>query len=1377
MRPTSHWLRARVAIATVVASIVTAFGASSALAAPVLGLDIAHTPNTLPRSDQFLRYQLTVTNRAPATAPAVGAGLVCNARNWFPGAVGFVPSFTYQWLRNGVVIAGATGQTYTTTPSDAGTAVQCRVTGTNAAAAVSIASLPAAVVDPPPATAPPAPASPTVAGSRPTIAGTGSAMRTCTAPANWTAGTTYTFQWLRNSHPIAGATGNTYTPDAGPGGLDVDKVLQCQVVGTNAGGAIMGISNGSIVGTVSQPPSNGVGQTPAVLVNATTGSPVTVRFTLPHGMRVAAVGRPDDAAFENIPPTGWNCSIAHPVDVTCTRTDFLGPQASYPVIDVRTSITGEPFDPATAIGEVSGGGAPMPGTAVDNLSFTPGLPFGIAPSTFLARALNPSGADYTQAGGHPTSGILQFSVNTRISPGGDPIGIDHIRTATSELPAGFVGNPQAIPEVCEAISQVIADAFANPSCPRGSIVGGVTAHTGSGAWERAPLYAVQPERGAPAQFMFGFPVVQVVYSLVPRLRPEAGYAIKIEAPAIAKDPVLFGIDVTLCGYGTNVAEHGFGPGFLTGTETGFVSCKQPTDPDANPVPILTNPPACGSSPPVTRLRADSWENPGVFDVAEDEAPALTGCDQVEFSPTAQVSPSSSTRDSASGLDADISVPDDGLLDPDGLSQAHLKKTVVTLPEGVSVNPSGATGLKGCSDEQLRLGTDDPVSCPDGSKIGRVEIETPLLEEHLFGDMVLRTPRSTDPESGDMLRLAIVAESEERGILVKLPGTATADSETGRLEATFDQNPQLPFTNLRVRLKSGSKGVLATPQDCVQGSTLTVLTPWGQPPVVSSQTPFGMSGDCSLGFAPRLEAGMDNPAAGGSGSFSFRFSREDGEQWFESLIAELPEGLLASVRDVPLCSDAQAAAGACPASSRIGTVDAAAGTGDAFVLERKGDAFLTEGYKGCAYGLMVKVPVVAGPFDGSSPENDLGNIVVRQAVCVDRATAEVSAISDPFPTIWHGIPLRLRSVTVKVDRPGFMRNPTSCAPKAVSGHFRSVRGTGASAGSHFQVAGCAQLPLRPRLSMRLTGRRQVADGRHPGLRAVLRQAAGQANLKRVSTRLPLSLALDPERAQSDDLCEFEESRKDDPNCPASSIIGRARAFSPLLNRPLEGPVYFAKNVRFHPRTGNPIRTLPTLLLELSGEIDLNVRATTEVDRGKLVTTFPAIPDAPVQRVDLNLKGGREGILVVTNTNLCRRPKGHVTEVDTDGQNGRRHDFDIRMKTPCREKRRSRLRIGRVAWRGDKVAVAGRTAAVAGGKVRVSVRCGKRAARKVARIERGRWRTTVDTGGRCSKATIVAHYPGSPKARAQSVARTVRKAGPGDSSTAARAAMAAADKVRW
>jgi hypothetical protein len=743
-------------------------------------------------------------------------------------------------------------------------------------------------------------------------------------------------------------------------------------------------------------------------------------------------------------------------------------------------------------------------------------------------------------------------------------------------------------------------------------------------------------------------------------------------------------------------------------------------------PFFSNPTECSGQGLSTWLSTDAYEHPGGFFDGfpdpgdgnwkryESPAPPVTGCEKVPFGPSAVFEPTSAAPDSASGLGVDISIPqnDDLPFDPPppgaseavvdqyvadaaahwrsdaGLATSHLDKTVVTLPEGMSVNPSGATGLQGCSDAEMglrqlgnpNLFNNSEPGCPDGSKIGTAEATTPLLEgsPNLTGGVFLGAPKSTDPQSGEMLRMFLVLRNAERGLLAKIYGSAVADSRTGRLTATFDKNPRVPVENIKLNIKGGERGLLAMPQTCGERSIDSVFSPWSAAhgaggPVRSLSDPFTVSGDCSFGFAPTLDAGMSTKRARANGSFSFKFTRPQGQQWVQGLTAELPTGLLARVRGVPLCRNAQAAAGACPQASKIGIVDASAGSGDPFVLEQVGDVFLTRGYKGGAYGLMVKIRGIAGPFRGAQ---ELSPIIVRQALHVDPATAQVRAISDPFPLIHHGVPLRVRQVTVTVNRASFTLNPSNCEPKRVVASFTSAQGTQARATAPFRASGCPALRFRPKLELRLTGRKQTTTSKHPGVRATVTQKRGEAGIRRAEVRLPKSLALDTDNAQA--LCEFDQGTKPDleRHCPKGSIVGRAKAVSPLLNRPLRGNVYFVKNVRTG-ANGNLIRTLPMLIVALRGEIAVNLKGTSNVKRGQLVNTFANVPDAPIRRFNLNIKGGGNGILTVTRTarariDICNRRQ--VTEADMDGHNGRRHDRDIRIKTPCKQAKKNAKRDG-------------------------------------------------------------------------------------------------------
>jgi hypothetical protein len=764
------------------------------------------------------------------------------------------------------------------------------------------------------------------------------------------------------------------------------------------------------------------------------------------------------------------------------------------------------------------------------------------------------------------------------------------------------------------------------------------------------------------------------------------------------------------------------PGGFGGPPPGCSQEQQSYDPSWGPIrPFLTTQTECSPQNPITSIRAANWHT-DVIASATSPAALLAGCANIEFPLDFGLS-TSSAADAPTGLEADLSIPqnndpplakrfnaDDS--DPNsaiahwkstaGLARAHLKDSVVTLPGGFALNPSVASGLVACSDSGVGVrdgstnpllfndgdpfdgdGTADGADCPDESVIGTAEVSTPLLEadEKLTGQIVLGEPQSTDPSSGKMLRMFLVVRNHERALVAKIHGTATADGAVGpggdgQLQATFENNPQVPFDNLELKFKGGERGVLATPQQCGGANDWdATFTPWSGGAAVEQGGQFPVGSNCGYSFTPTLASGMSTAQARRNGSFSFRFARTDGQQWFEDLTAELPAGLLASVRGLigsSLCSDAQANAGTCPASSRIGTVDAKAGAGDPFVLEQKGEAFLTQGYRGGEYGLAVKVRGIAGPFRGA---NELKPIIVRQALHVDRTTAKVTAVSDEFPTIWHGVPLRVREVTVNIDRDGFMLNPSNCGAKQVTAVLGSVEGQQIQRSNSFGTTGCAALPFKPKLALKLTGRKQTRTGRHPGVRAVVTQSGvGEAGIKRAEVRLPKSLALDPNNAQA--LCEFADGTKADPEnrCPKGSIVGRARATSPLLNNPLVGNVYFVKNVRIDPTTGNQIRTLPMLIVALRGEIAVNLRGDSSTTKsGKLVNTFASVPDAPVSQFNLNINGGENGILAVTRTrkakiNLCDGKQ--IAEVDTDGQNGRRHDFDVSMKTPCKKRKASK-----------------------------------------------------------------------------------------------------------
>jgi hypothetical protein len=623
---------------------------------------------------------------------------------------------------------------------------------------------------------------------------------------------------------------------------------------------------------------------------------------------------------------------------------------------------------------------------------------------------------------------------------------------------------------------------------------------------------------------------------------------------------------------------------------------------------------------------------------------------------------------------DVTVPQN----PNGKDQpnsATLRDAHVTLPEGMALNPSAAVGLEACTDDQLGKGATRPVACPAASAIGTVQIETPVLPAGtLSGTVYLAKPLSSNPTSGDEYRMFLVADSPRYGISVRLVGNVRADSQTGRLTASFVGNPQIPVSLVRVALRGGERAPLVNPASCGRGTASASFTAWSGASATAA-SPYVVDEGCGAPFGPSFGASVSTAKAGASPSFTTTIARGDGDQALSRIDVSLPPGLLAKPAGIPLCPDAAASAGTCPESSRIGSVSVASGAGPS-PLTLGGKMYLTGPYGGGPYGLAIVVPAVAGPYD-------LGLVVVRASIQLDRNDAHVRVLSDPLPTILDGIPLNVRSVAVTIDRPDTMRNPTSCGLAQVTGSLTSVGGAVALRNAGLQPTDCGALAFSPKTAIALTGATQMTDGKHPGVDATVTQAAGQANIHDVKVTLPLTFALDPDNAET--LCEYDDGLKG--SCPEKSAIGTATAKTPLLDRPLTGKVYFVKGVRFNAQ-GQRIRTLPTLLVSLRGQIALDLRATTAVDaKSRLVTTFAGIPDAAVSSFRMVLNGGRHGILVVTSgKDACAGAQ--KASVAATGQNGKKQSSTAVLSAPCSPAPKM---VSMARLTGGRVSVAVRAAA--------------------------------------------------------------------------------------
>ncbi|HWC49712.1 MAG TPA: hypothetical protein VG448_12590 [Solirubrobacterales bacterium] len=974
---------------------------------------------------------------------------------------------------------------------------------------------------------------------------------------------------------------------------------------------------------------------------------LTVRYSLDPGLSVApSYLETIDAPPANCTPNGQEVECT--VDVNGVPPQHLLTYKLWSQVEAGATGT------LTGVLEASGGGA----SNTDSLSFN----FDTGPvGPFQFKDLSVEVVDNptlppAQAGSHPREvvtaatfygkavtplgGFLEPFLTITSTP-------EDFRNLTTHLPVGFVGNPTATASRCSTaqLSTVnenpIHPSAQVPACPEDSQVG-VGLINGR---DVVPIYNVVPPAGVPAEFGIYYQGVTVLIRA--KLRPSDNGVDLYTLHAATTDKI---VSFVFSFWGNPAdSTHDNIRAQCTSGLVGSSGELCPISPLGNE-PFIRLPTSC-SGPLTWQMEMDTYENPGVEHKRSTTTPAPTGCANVPFEPRASVSPTDSMAHSTSGLDVDISVPQGS--GADGIADADVRRVAVALPQGVGLNPAAAEGLEACSDVQLRVGLEGPAECPQASKLGTVEVETPLLEETLDGSVYLLTQNSQDPESGQMYRLAIVLHSNERGVDVKLPGSLVVNKDTGQLTTTFDELPQLPFEAMRLHLKSGPRAPLTTPQTCGTYNTHAVMTSWSGK-TVSLDTPFTVNQDCTApGFAPGFQAGSANPTAGDFSPFTLRVTRDSGMPNLSRISATLPEGELAKLAGVPLCGSAQAATGACPAQSRIGRVVTAVGEGSSPIyLPQPGKAptavYLGGPYKGAPYSVVAAVPAQSGPFD-------LGIVTVRSALRVDPETTQVTVQSDPLPQIFGGIPVTYRDVRVEVDRPQFTLNPTDCEPMAVHGTIGSSAGGSAEVSDRFQVGDCAALGFKPKLAISLKGK----PGRtgHPALTAVLTypKKGDYANIARTSVSLPGSEFLASNHIRTScTRVQYNAGAGGGTECPKGAIYGRARAFSPLLDKPLEGPVYM--------RSNGGERELPDLVASLDGQIhvDLVGYVDSNPKTKGLRTTFAQVPDAPVSKFVLKMPAGKKSLLE-NSTDVCAGK--HRAVVKMIAQNGRVANFGPLVRAKC------------------------------------------------------------------------------------------------------------------
>ncbi|HWY18940.1 MAG TPA: hypothetical protein VNY27_09560 [Solirubrobacteraceae bacterium] len=889
---------------------------------------------------------------------------------------------------------------------------------------------------------------------------------------------------------------------------------------------------------------------------------------------------------------------------------------------------------------------------------------------------------YTQAGGHPSglTATLRLATEEVEAAGGSLVPTQDPKDVVVNLPPGLLGNPTAVPRCPLSLLEE------GKACPTDTQVGFFTfARLGAAAQDRqlGPIVNVVPEAGQSAEFALETPNNVSVLLTAHVVRVGSGYGLTVVSNAI---PIvrLWEVETTFWGVPADPS-HDRLRGVRCKPGLGQPMCPsgEPSTPAGiAPVPFLTMPSDCAAGPEVASVRADSWEELGVYKEAPlpPTLPAATGCDLLSFNPAIEVQPDTLLADAPMGVGVNLQVPQ--VEEPEAKATPPLRNAVVTLPEGVSISPGIVDGIQACNrsgpeginftgpeSEEVGLNGElqlAPGKCPDASIVGTAEAVTPLLSEPVKGHMYLARPAcggpgeapcsEADALDGKLYRLYLelggTGPLGNTGVNIKVPGDVEANPATGQLTTKFLENPQFPFSELRIHLNGGPRAPLDTPAVCGPAVTTTDFTPWSAPGITgeglvvagtADATPssfFQVTG-CpgSPGLSPGFVAGTVTPQAGQFSAFTLNLSRQDREQYVKGIQLHTPPGLIGMLSSVQLCDEPQANEGTCPQAARIGSTRVASGAGS-HPFEISGSVYLTKGYGGAPFGLSIVTNAVAGPFN-------LGLVVVRARIAVDPEDSTLTVTTDEtgphaIPQILDGVPLRLQRVTVNVDRPGFMFNPTNCRALRITAAISGNQNATANVSSPFAVGGCKSLAFKPVFAVSTSGKTSKVNG--ASLDAKVSYPAGsfgnQANIAYVKVELPKQLPSRLTTLQKACLAAVFEANP--ARCPAASVIGIVRTSTPVLPVPFSGPVYFVSH-------GG--EAFPSLVAVLQGDgVRVDLTGTTFIDKhGVTSSTFKTVPDVPVNTFELYLPQGPYSALAA-NTNLCAAASKLKMPTEFVGQNG-------------------------------------------------------------------------------------------------------------------------------
>jgi len=1041
------------------------------------------------------------------------------------------------------------------------------------------------------------------------------------------------------------------------------------------------------------------------------GTPVVVTDQLPEGFEAVKAffiaGQSGTSEEEN--EGKHNCVVLLASEVACTFNRFLAPYIRLEVdiyVNVKKGLpAGEHLDGV----RVTGGGAPEISTNQSLASGAGRTPFGV--EAFEAVPENTGGSPDTQAGSHP----FQYTTTLVLNAGRETKGIEfhefeptfgHVeqpalpKDLRFAQPPGLVGDPAPFPECVEG-------AFEHRQCPLGAQLGVavVTIDNPLPGTETLPVFNMVPATGEPARFGF-YDHGNAVF-IDTSVRTGQDYGITASANNITQTASFLSAQVTLWGWPGDPSHNdsrGYG---CVGVGPLEIGCDSPED--TVKAAFLSLPTSCGrlsNEPFETSMEGDSWPGPesGELSVPVEDWKTffqkplryelqdvsgkpltLDGCDKLSFEPSIKVTPDGTAGSTPTGLKVDVHVPQEEVLVPNGDAEADVKNITVALPEGLSVDTSGADGLDACSEAQIGY-LPPPAStppselhftstltepfCPTASKIATVKIKTPLLPNPLEGAVYLATQEAN--LFGSLLAMYIVAEDPVSGVLVKLPGkiglcevpgqviAGMACKTPGQVITTVEDNPQLPFEDAELHFFGGERAPLTTPARCGTYETEASFTPWsGNEPVPSSSAFKITSGPhetpcpgASLPFNPSLTAGTTSNSAAGFSPFTMTMSREDGNQPLQGVKLTMPPGLLGTLSNVTLCAEAQANAGTCGPESLIGETTVSVGVGGQPYTVTGGKVYITGPYHGAPYGVSIVNPAKAGPFDlehtaQHSPPCDC--LIVRAKIEVNplttalTVTANSGAEEDAIPTILEGIPLQIKHVNVTINRGGFIFNPTDCDKLTIGGSLTSAEGASSSLEVPFQVTNCAALAFKPTFAASTAAHNSRAAG--ASLKTTVTYPSTpqgtEANIAKVKVSLPAKLPARLSTLQK--ACPEKTFAENPASCPAAARVGEATTRTPVLPNSLSGPAFFVSHGE---------AKYPELVVVLQGDnVTIDLHGETAISKkGVLTSTFNAVPDAPFSSFELTLPEGPYSALTANAVNLCKGGGSLTMPTELTSQDG-------------------------------------------------------------------------------------------------------------------------------